>query len=67
MHQRVINPYFTLALQGYDGLGDIQTKEEIFAHTLIKTKECQRWNLWLSNVVIRICGRYMADDQYVKR
>ena len=56
-----------LPLPSRVGLGDIQTKEEIFAHTPIKTKECQRWNLCISNIVIRFCGRYMADDQYVKR
>ena len=66
MHQRVINPYFTIALQGCNGLGDMHRKEKMFAHILTETKEYQRWNLWLSNAVIRFCGRHMADEQYVK-
>ena len=63
MHQRVNSPYFTIALQGCNGLRDIPRKD---AHTLTETKEYQRWNLWLSNAVIGFCGRHMADDQYVK-
>ena len=66
MHQRVINPYFTIALQGCNGLGDMHRKEKMFAHILTETKEYQRWNLWLSNAVIRFCERHMADEQYVK-